>query len=79
VSQYYPQVFGENNGGGTQVLLMAGVPFGKLGLPDLPDQSSACHSEGLMHTMYKGMIGPYVILGGLFYLIYKNTMKKDLP
>jgi hypothetical protein len=25
------------------------------------------------------MIGPYVILGGLFYLVYKNTTKQDLP
>jgi Fe-S-cluster-containing dehydrogenase component len=79
VSNYIPKVFGEVDGGGTQVLLLAGVPFGKLGLPDLPEESNASHSETLMHYLYKGMIGPYVILGGLFYLIYKNTSKQDLP
>jgi len=25
------------------------------------------------------MIVPYVVLGGLFYLIYKNTTGHDLP
>jgi Fe-S-cluster-containing dehydrogenase component len=79
VSHYYPHVYGETDGGGSQVLLLAGVPFGRLGLPDLPEESSACHSETLMHSLYKGMIGPYVILGGLFYLVYKNTTKQDLP
>ena len=79
VSRYYPHIYGETDGGGTQVLILAGVPYGKLGLPNLPDESTACHSEGLMHSLYKGMIGPYVILGGLFYLVYKNTTKQDLP
>jgi hypothetical protein len=25
------------------------------------------------------MIAPYVVLGGLFYIVYKNTTKQDLP
>lgn len=79
VGHYFPRVYGETDGGGTQVLLLAGVPFQKLGLPDLPPESTASHSETLMHTLYKGMIGPYVLLAGLFFLVYKNTSKKDLP
>jgi Fe-S-cluster-containing dehydrogenase component len=76
---YQPKIYGEKDGGGTQVLMLAGVPYGKLGLPHLPDQSNASASETLMHSLYKGMIGPYVVLGGLFYLVFKNTGKKDLP
>jgi len=79
VTPYQPRVFGEKDGGGTQVLMLAGVPFDRLGLPLLADESQASHAEGLYHTLYKGMIVPYVILGGLFYVIYKNTSGQDLP
>jgi Fe-S-cluster-containing dehydrogenase component len=79
VTPYVPHIYGAREGGGTQVLMLAGVPFEKLGLPALPDESGASRSETLMHYLYKGMIAPYVVLGGLFYLVYKNTTKKDLP
>jgi len=79
VTPYLNHVFGEREGGGTQVLMLANVPFDKLGLPLLPPESQASQSETLYHTLYKGMIVPYVVLGGLFYLIYKNTTGHDLP
>jgi len=79
VTPYKNYIYGEKDGGGTQVLILAGVPYDKLGLPTLPDESTASTSETLMHTLYKGMIAPYVILGGLFYIVYKNTTKQDLP
>jgi Fe-S-cluster-containing dehydrogenase component len=79
VTPYQKHIFGLEDGGGTQVIMMAGVPFDRLGLPDLPRKSPASTSETLMHTLYKGMIGPYVVLAGLFYLVYKNTTKQDLP
>lgn len=79
VTPYQPKVFGDRDGGGTQVLFLAGVPYQKLGFPLLGDESSASHSETLYHTLYKGMIVPYVVLGGLFYLIYKNTTGHELP
>ena len=79
MTPYQIDIYGEKEGGGTQVLMLAGVPFQKLGLPQLGDESSASHSETLYHTLYKGMIVPYVVLGGLFYLVYKNTTGHDLP
>ncbi len=79
VTPYQNRVYGEKDGGGTQVLILAGVPYDKLGLPTLPDESTAATSETLMHSLYKGMIAPYVVLGGLFYIVYKNTTKQDLP
>ena len=79
VSPYVPYIYGATDGGGTQVLMLANVPFHLLGLPSLPEESSASHSETLMHTLYKGMIAPYVVLGGLFYLVYKHTAREDLP
>ncbi len=79
VTPYLNQVFGEKEGGGTQVLMLANVPYNKLGLPQLPPESQASQSETLYHTLYKGMILPYVVLGGLFYVIYKNTTGHELP
>jgi Fe-S-cluster-containing dehydrogenase component len=79
VTPYQNHIYGELDGGGTQVLILTGVPYNKLGLPTLPNESAATTSETLMHTLYKGMIVPYVLLGGLFYIVYKNTTKQDLP
>lgn len=76
VEQYYPYVYGEKDGGGTQILMLAGVPFDKLGMPKLSEKSDASRSEGIQHTIYKGMIGPIVLLGGLLAAVYRNA-KKD--
>jgi len=73
VTQYVPKVYGEQDGGGTQVLYLAGLPFEKLGLPALEETSDAKRSETIQHTIYKGMIAPIVFLGGLVYVVHKNT------
>jgi Fe-S-cluster-containing dehydrogenase component len=73
VTPYVQNVYGEKEGGGTQVLYLAGVPFEKLGLPALEETSDAKRSESIQHTIYKGMIAPIVFLGGLVYVIHKNT------
>lgn len=79
VTPYINHIYGAQEGGGSQVLMLANVPFNKLGLPQLPPESTASHSETLYHTLYKGMVVPYILLGGLFYLVYKNTTNQDLP
>jgi NAD-dependent dihydropyrimidine dehydrogenase PreA subunit len=79
VTPYLNHIYGEKEGGGTQVLMLANVPFTKLGLPQLPPESQAGASETLYHSLYKGMFLPYIVLGGLFYLIYKNTTGHELP
>jgi Fe-S-cluster-containing dehydrogenase component len=73
VTPYLPQIYGEKEGGGTQVLYLAGVPFEKLGLPALEEAPSAAKSETIQHTLYKGMIAPIVFLGGLVYIVHKNS------
>jgi len=79
VSPYLKHIFGAREGGGTQVLMLANVPFGKLGLPPLPDESAANYTETLFHNIYKGMFLPYMLLAGFYYLVYKNTSNQDLP
>ena len=73
VTPYLNHIYGDQEGGGTQVLMLANVPFNKLGLPQLPAESTPATPKPSTIPCIKGMIVPYVILGGLFYLIYKNT------
>ena len=76
VPNYIDRVYGETQGGGTQVLVLAGVPFGKLDLPDIPERSFASLSETIQHTVYTGMIAPLALLGGLMF-VTRRTLKKD--
>lgn len=77
VTPYINHIYGETEGGGTQFLLLSNVPFERLGLPRLPDMSQAAVSEGLQHTIYKGMVAPIVFLAGLVYTVYKNTKDRN--
>lgn len=40
VPKYYPHLYGEKEGGGTQVLVLTGVPYEDLDLPKLDDLST---------------------------------------
>jgi Fe-S-cluster-containing dehydrogenase component len=76
--RYYPKVYGETDGGGTQVLYLsaAGIPFEKLGLPDLGDQPVPELSESLQHAIYQGFIAPAVLYGALGLVIYRNRKRQ---
>ena len=77
VGRYQPHIYGEKESGGTQVRYLTGVPHEKLGLPKLPDHSFAAVSEGMQHTLYKGMIAPLVLLGGLVVLARRSAKGED--
>jgi len=74
---YIPKIYGKNEVSGTQVLMLAGVSFNKLGLPMLPDRSFTALAENIQHTIYKGMILPIVALGGLIFLVKRTEKKKE--
>jgi Fe-S-cluster-containing dehydrogenase component len=66
--RYASRVFGERDGGGTQVLYLAAadVSFAELGLPELGEEGVPDLSETVQHGIYKGFIGPvalYALLG----------------
>ncbi len=67
--KYVPTIYGEYEAGGTQVLYLSAVGFDSLGLPDLPDESFAKISDGIQYAIYKGMVYPIVVLGGLLYMV----------
>ena len=72
VPEYQQHIYGETEGGGTQVLLLAGTSFETLGMPDIPDRSYASVSETVQHTIYGGFAAPAAVLGGLLFLARRN-------
>lgn len=73
VASYVQQIYGEKDAGGTQCLMLASVPHDKLGMPKLPEYPYAAQTENLQHTLYRGMIAPGLLFGGLLYAAYKTT------
>ena len=76
-AKYVDHVYGEKELGGTQMLMLAGVSFKKLGYPDLPETSFASQSETLQHTLYGGLVMPIAFLGGLTWLAKRNVKAED--
>ena len=72
-AKYLPQIYGEKELGGTQMLKLSAVPFDKLGMPTLPDQSFASKSETMQHTLYGGLIAPLAFLGVLTFVAKRNV------
>lgn len=73
VAAYVPHTYGEKEMGGTQMIMLAGVPFEKLGYPTLGEKSFASNSETIQETLYQGMVAPAAVLGGLVYMAHKHT------
>lgn len=75
--RYEPGVFGERDGGGTQVLYLAprGVPFRAMGLPELGDEPAPALSETIQHGLYWGMAAPVA----LFAIALARTRKSAAP
>ncbi|HYN38087.1 MAG TPA: hydrogenase 2 operon protein HybA [Rhodospirillales bacterium] len=73
---YIPEVYGGDSKvlGGTQALYVSAVPFDKLGLPwnNVPPHGYATLTEGVQHTLYRWMLAPAVVLGGLVYFARRN-------
>jgi len=59
------RVYGEKEGGGTQVLYLSHVPFTKIGLPELDSEANAAKVRTNTEHIYQGGITPLVIYGAL--------------
>ncbi len=71
-ARYFPKIYGEKDGGGTQVLYLsaAGIPFEKLGLPALGDDPVPELTESLQEGIYQGFIAPAVLYAALGLAVY---------
>ncbi len=76
---YNPRVYGAVEGGGTQVLYLTarGVRFEQLGLPQLPEESSAAFSESVSHAPYLMGVTPVALYAAMALVINRNLKKKD--
>jgi Fe-S-cluster-containing dehydrogenase component len=79
--RYYPagnpKIFGETDGGGTQVLYLADVSFDKLGLPELGDEGVAHLSRSIQHGIYKGFIAPAALYAVLGAVLWRNRRASE--
>ncbi len=65
--RYIDHIYGEHEGGGTQVLMLSEVPFANLALPELDEQAVAGLAEHIQSSIYKGFVIPmavYAVLAG---------------
>jgi len=74
---YVPKVYGEHDGGGTQCLYIAHVPFDKLGLPALGEESTPSLQRTIQHSIYKGFAAPVALYGVLGAVMLRNRKKGE--
>ena len=70
--RYVDKIYGETDGGGTQVLYLSHVPFDKLGFPDLGDQPAAQLARSVQHGVYRGFVAPLALFGVLGMIAFRN-------
>ena len=77
--RYVPKVYGETDGGGTQVLYLSHVPFEKLGLPTLGDEPAPQLARSIQHGVYRGFIAPAALYAALGIVMWRNRRNDDAP
>jgi len=70
---YVAETYGLTEVGGTQMQLLAGVAFEKLGMPALPKKSFVSTSETIQRTLYKGMMAPAALFACLLFLVHRSA------
>jgi formate dehydrogenase beta subunit len=75
--RYVPKVYGETDGGGTQVLYLSHVPFEKLGLPPLGDTSAPALARSIQHGVYRGFVAPVALYGVLGFVLWRNRQRSE--
>jgi len=66
--RYVDHVYGEHEAGGASYLILAGVPFEKFGLPNLPPTVRSSYANALMEGLPGWIIGLGLFLGGLYQM-----------
>jgi Fe-S-cluster-containing dehydrogenase component len=70
---YVPKIYGEHDGGGTQVLYLSHVPFDELGLPELGTDGVPEMVRNVQGTIYTGFIVPLALFGIVGAAVLRNT------
>ncbi len=77
--KYNEKIFGEHDGGGTQVLYLAGagVSFRDLGFPDMPERAPAQISESVSHAPYLHGLTPIALYAAAAAIIRRNKKRAE--
>jgi formate dehydrogenase beta subunit len=75
--RYVNKVYGETDGGGTQVLYLSHVPFEKLGLPALGDEPAPSMAKGVQESVYHGFIAPVALYAALGAVLIRNRKHQN--
>ncbi len=78
-ARYVQHVYGEKEGGGTQVLYLApaGVTFEQMGFPALGESSAAQFSESVSHAPYVMGVTPVALYAVMAFVINRNKKKEE--
>jgi Fe-S-cluster-containing dehydrogenase component len=78
-TRYASHIFGEFDGGGTQVLYLAraGVDFHDLGFPNLPRESFARLSESVSHAPYLEGFTPIALYAAAAFVIRRQRSRHE--
>ncbi len=76
---YQPKIYGETDGGGTNVLYLSAVAFETVGLPALGAEPASALSEAVQHGIYQGFAAPLVLLGALSVVTWRNRRQESQP
>ena len=71
--KYVDHVYGEKEAGGTSVLYLSSVPFGKLGFPELDDKPYPAVSKFALHAVPPAVLAVGAMLGGIFHLLKRKA------
>jgi formate dehydrogenase beta subunit len=70
--KYLARIYGEGDGGGTNVLYLSPVSFQAIGLPALGPEPAPSLSESIQHGIYQGFVAPVALLGALSFVTWRN-------
>ena len=70
---YIQHVYGAEEVGGSQVMMLSGTSFAKLGMPELPERSYVSQLKGISKGLYKYLLLPAAAFGGLLYVVRRNS------
>jgi ferredoxin len=75
--KYVQRVYGETEGGGTQVLYISHVPFDKLGFPALGEEPAPQLARSIQHAVYKGFVAPVALYATLGAVMLRNRRRTN--
>jgi Fe-S-cluster-containing dehydrogenase component len=73
---YQDRVYGENDLGGTQTMILSHVNFEKVGLPELGDEGVPAIQQKVHHGIYQGFAAPIALYGIFAAVVWRNRRRE---